>query len=396
MTRAARRYRVVVVVAARPNMMKAAPILAEMAKCPLLEALLVHTGQHYDYLMSRVFFEQLHLPEPVCNLEVGGGTHHTQTGEVIKRFGEYVQQARPDCVVVLGDVNATAACALVAAKEHIPVVHVESGLRSGDRTMPEEINRIVTDSISDLLLVTERSGLENLRREGIPSDRIVMTGNVMIDSLVRMLPLAERSDVLARLGLQNRRYVLLTLHRPSNVDEERHFLETMDAVATLAATVPVIFPVHPRTGQQLSELGFRRFTALAEGMQPGPVGLWTMPPAPYLEFVALMNSAALVLTDSGGVQEETTFLRVPCLTFRENTERPVTVEMGSNRLIGSDPGRLLRESLAALAEERKPGTATPPLWDGQAAGRIVTAILALLEAASRPATFSRGFTVAQS
>lgn len=371
-------YRVVMVVAARPNMMKIAPILAEMSRHSEVEPLLVHTGQHYDYLMSQVFFEQLHLPEPHRNLEVGGGSHHQQTGEVIKRFGEYVQETKPDCIVVAGDVNATVACALVAAKEHVPLVHVESGLRSGDRRMPEEVNRVVTDAISDLLLVTEKSGMENLAKEGVPQDRVVMTGNVMIDSLSRMLPEARKSDVLDRMGIRKGAYVLLTLHRPSNVDDPQHFRETMNAVADLAERIPVVFPVHPRTAQQMRDLGFSRFHALQEGGKIGEKGLWTTPPAAYCDFVAMMDSASFVVTDSGGIQEETSFLGVPCLTYRENTERPVTVDHGSNRLIGTNPQNLLKESLALLENHQRRTTAIP-MWDGHAAERIVSAVLGLLQ-----------------
>jgi UDP-N-acetylglucosamine 2-epimerase (non-hydrolysing) len=374
-------FRIVVVVAARPNMMKVAPILAEMARHSDLEALLVHTGQHYDYLMSQVFFEQLNLPEPYRNLEVGGGSHHQQTGEVIKRFGEFVQEVKPDCIVVAGDVNATVACALVAAKEHVALVHVESGLRSGDRQMPEEINRIVTDAISDLLLVTEKSGMENLQSEGVPSERVVMTGNVMIDSLSRMLPEARKSDVLVRMGLRPDHYVLLTLHRPSNVDNPEHFRQTMNAVADLGERIPVVFPVHPRTAQQMRDLGFSRFHAVEGAQKIGEKGLWTTPPAAYKDFVAMMDSAAFVVTDSGGIQEETSFLGVPCLTYRENTERPVTVENGSNVLIGTDPKRLLNEALALL-ESKQRRTTKIPMWDGHAAERIVVAIRTMLNGRS--------------
>ena len=375
-----RKYRVVLVVAARPNMMKAAPILAEMAVSPRVEPLLVHTGQHYDYSMSQVFFEELELPEPTINLEVGGGTHHEQTGEVIRRFGEYVRQTRPDCVVVLGDVNATAACSLVAAKEQVPLVHVESGLRSFDRAMPEEINRIVADSLADLLLVTERSGLENLKREGIADERVELTGNVMIDSLSRMLPRAQASNLLDRMQLRGRRYALITLHRPSNVDSPEQLLPTLQALRELAQEMPVIFPVHPRTQQRIRDLGFGETSASAG--EPVPErGLCTTPPLAYRDFVALMEAAALVITDSGGIQEETTYLGVPCLTFRDNTERPITVEMGTNRLMGADPGKLVAEARHVLQSPRS-ARQLPPLWDGHAAKRVVSSIVRMLDARS--------------
>jgi UDP-N-acetylglucosamine 2-epimerase (non-hydrolysing) len=357
--------------------MKAAPILAEMNRHSELEPLLVHTGQHFDYLMSKVFFEQLNLPEPNRNLEVAGGSHHEQSGEVIKRFGEYVQTTRPDCVVVAGDVNATAACALVTKKEKLPLVHVEAGLRSGDRRMPEEINRIVTDSISDLLLVTEKSGLENLRREGVPDDKVVFTGNVMIDSLTQVIPEAQASDVIDRMGLRGR-YILLTLHRPSNVDNADSFKKTMAAVAELAQTVPVIFPVHPRTQKMMRDVEFPS-QATESGAKVGESGIFLIPPSPYKEFVALQASATLVITDSGGIQEETTYLGVPCLTYRESTERPITVEIGTNRLLGTKPENLLAEAKKVLEGKTKLHSEIPPLWDGQAAVRIVAAILQFLQ-----------------
>ncbi len=377
------KLRILHVVAARPNMMKVAPIILEMMTRPEALPLLVHTGQHYDYSMSKVFFEQLDLPEPHFNLEVGGGTHHFQTGEVVKKFGELVQQNRPDCVVVVGDVNATLACGLVAAKERIPLVHVESGLRSNDRSMPEEINRIVTDSISDLLLVTEQSGIDNLRREGVPDDRVVFTGNVMIDSLRRMLGPARNAGTVGRLGLGAGGYILLTLHRPANVDVSEHLRKTMDALAEVAATIPIVFPVHPRTASQMRNSGIALHSLNADG-RIGSSGIWALDPAPYRDFVALMDSAALVVTDSGGVQEETTYLGVPCLTYRQNTERPSTIEVGTNKLIGNRPEMLADEIQGALAIGKAP-RGIPPLWDGKAAVRIVDAIIRHLQNRRRSA-----------
>jgi UDP-N-acetylglucosamine 2-epimerase (non-hydrolysing) len=377
LTASEKRFRILHVVAARPNMMKVAPILAEMGKRPEVEPLLVHTGQHYDYSMSQVFFQQLHLPAADYNLEVGGGNHHYQTGEVIKKFGELVQTVRPDCIVVVGDVNATMACSLVAAKECVPLVHVESGLRSNDRAMPEEVNRIVADSLADLLLVTERSGEENLRREGIPASRIVFTGNVMIDSLCQILDEAKRSPILDRLGVKPQNYVLVTLHRPSNVDDPAQLKATMDALAKIASRLPVIFPVHPRTAKRMLDLGIK-LSQVSGDMKVGASGIYALEPAPYIDFIALMNSASLVLTDSGGVQEETTYLGVPCLTYRNSTERPVTAEIGTNRMIGADPANLEGEVAQSLKAGRPAQHTIPPLWDGHAAPRIVDAILGFL------------------
>jgi UDP-N-acetylglucosamine 2-epimerase (non-hydrolysing) len=345
---------------------------------------LVHTGQHYDYSMSQVFFDQLNIPEPDYNLEVGSGSHHAQTAEIIKRFGELVQQDRPDMVVVVGDVNSTIACALVAAKESIPVVHVEAGLRSFDRAMPEEVNRVLTDSISDLLFTTEESGNQNLAREGVSADKIYFVGNLMIDSLVGALDAARRSLLRGKLRLEKRGYAVLTLHRPSNVDDPAQLTRTLSALVEVATRVPVIFPVHPRTQQKIAASGFAGVN-MWDGERPiAKQGIWMMPPASYLDFVGLVDSAAMVITDSGGIQEETTYLGVPCLTYRNNTERPVTVTVGTNRLIGADPAAIVRhaeEVLRNMTPHREAnGHRVPPLWDGRAAGRIVDVLAEYLTA----------------
>ena len=369
-----RHLRIMNIVGARPNMMKVAPLMAEMRRHPEIDPVLVHTGQHYDYAMSQVFFDQLNMPEPNYNLEVGSGSHHSQTGEIIKRFGELANKERPDMVLVAGDVNSTIACAMVAAKEHIPVVHVEAGLRSFDRSMPEEINRLLTDSISDLLFTTEASANVNLANEGIPKAKVHFVGNLMIDSLVGALDLARRSVLCKELSLKPGGYAVLTLHRPSNVDDRTQLRKTIEAILAIAKHIPVLFPCHPRTAARISEAGISALTT----WEGGPIsvdGLWKMPPASYLDFLGLVDKAAFVLTDSGGIQEETTYLGVPCLTYRDNTERPVTVSLGTNKLIGSNPTLLEREALAILDNGmRKPANGAsvrPPLWDGKTAPRIV-------------------------
>lgn len=368
-------FRIMNIVGARPNMMKVAPLLAEMRRHAELQPILVHTGQHYDYSMSQVFFDQLNIPEADYNLEVGSGTHHAQTGDIIKRFGELVQQHRPDMVLVVGDVNSTIGCALVAVKESIPVVHVEAGLRSFDREMPEEINRVLTDAISNLLFTTEESGNQNLAAEGVRADRVFFVGNLMIDSLVRALEMARRSALKSKLGVRKKGYAVLTLHRPSNVDDPQQLARTLDAVAEIAVKIPVLFAVHPRTQQKILASGFSAMHDWDGMTAVFGNGIWTMPPASYLDFLGLVDSAAMVMTDSGGIQEETTYLGIPCLTYRNNTERPVTVTMGTNRLVGADPGNLVRHATEVLRSVGPSNGVSshvpPPLWDGKAALRIV-------------------------
>ena len=352
------------VAGARPNFMKIAPLMWEIGRRAGIEARLVHTGQHYDERMSKLFFEQLKIPRPDADLGVGSGSHAVQTAEVMRRFEPIVEETQPDAVVVVGDVNSTIACALVAAKLGVPVAHVEAGLRSFDRTMPEEINRILTDAISDWLFVSEPSGVANLRREGVPEERIHFVGNVMIDTLLACRELAGRSPVLEELGLAPRSYAVLTLHRPANVDRPEVLAGLLRAVDRLSRELPIVFPVHPRTRKAL------------EGRPAADSGrLKLVEPLGYLDFMRLISEARLVLTDSGGIQEETTVLGVPCLTLRENTERPVTIEQGTNRLVGMDPERIIAAGLEALTAPPRPRPA-PALWDGRAAPRIVDVLTA--------------------
>jgi len=341
------------VVGARPNFMKAAPVIRALAKWPEARQTLVHTGQHYDKNLSDVFFSQLSMPEPDVNLEVGSGSHAWQTAEVMTRFEPVVLERKPDIVLVYGDVNSTVAAALVCSKLLIRVAHVEAGLRSFDRTMPEEINRIVTDRLADMLFTPSEDGDINLAREGVPPEKIYRVGNVMIDTLVQLLPLAAQSP---KNGLPER-YALVTLHRPSNVDDRASLRSILQALLEVNEQLEVVFPVHPRTRQRVEQFGIN--------IQK----LHLLEPLPYIEFLALQRRAAVVITDSGGIQEETTYLGVPCLTLRSNTERPVTVTLGTNILIGADMGRLSLELSKILEGKGKKGT-LPPLWDGHAAERI--------------------------
>src|SRR5438067_5685197 len=352
--------------------MKIAPIMWEVARRTGIDAYLVHTGQHYDERMSKLFFEQLGIPRPDVDLGVGSGSHASQTAEVMKQFEPVVLEQRPDAVVVVGDVNSTIACALVAVKLGVPVAHVEAGLRSFDRTMPEEINRILTDAISRWLFVTEPSGAENLRREGVPADRVFLVGNVMIDTLLACRGLSERSAILEDLGLRKGGYAVLTLHRPANVDDPEVFRGLLAAVGRLQRELPIVFPVHPRTRN-----------ALAAHDTAAMPNLRLTDPLGYLEVMKLVSHARLVLTDSGGIQEETTVLGVPCLTLRENTERPVTLEEGTNVLVGLDPDRIVRAGLRALADPPRPGR-VPRLWDGRAAARILDVLEQSFPAEDRP------------
>jgi UDP-N-acetylglucosamine 2-epimerase (non-hydrolysing) len=351
------------VVGARPNFMKIAPVMRAVAAKGFAEQRLVHTGQHYDEKMSEVFFRDLALPAPDVHLGVGSGTHAEQTARVMTALEPVLASERPDLVVVAGDVNSTLAAAVVAAKAVIPVAHVEAGLRSFDRTMPEETNRIVTDRLSDLLLTPSADADENLRREGAPEESIARVGNVMIDSLQAALQAAQRSDALSRHGLQRGAFALITMHRPSNVDEPAMLERLLGALAELARDLPVLFPVHPRTRERIAAAGLRAD------------GVLLCDPEGYVDFLALMAAARLVLTDSGGIQEETTVLGVPCLTLRENTERPITVEQGTNVLVGRGPARIGAEARKILRGEGKRGR-IPDLWDGQAAARAAEAIRA--------------------
>jgi len=344
------------VVGARPNFMKAAPLLRALGQFPQLRQTLVHTGQHYDAAMSEVFFRQLEMPEPNVNLAVGSASQALQTAEVMLRFEPVLLEFKPDWVVVYGDVNSTLAAALVASKLAIPVAHVEAGLRSRDRTMPEEINRVLTDQVSDLLFTPSADADDNLRQEGIDTTRIHRVGNVMIDTLVRLLPHAT----LPREIAGSERFVLVTLHRPGNVDDLPWLREMLAALIEVSRTAPVVFPVHPRTAKSLAQ---------NNAAHPQTQNLRLLPPLPYLEFLALQQHAQVVITDSGGIQEETSYLGVPCLTVRENTERPITLTEGTNTLVGRDIRRLRHELERALAAPRQ-NPRPIPLWDGHAADRI--------------------------
>jgi len=355
------------VVGARPNFMKVGPIHRALAARVGVRSRIVHTGQHYDERMSDVFFRQLELPEPDVYLGVGSGSHAEQTGRVMMAFEKVVQEEQPDLVIVVGDVNSTLAAALVAAKLHVPVAHVEAGLRSGDRAMPEEINRLATDAIADHLFVTERSGLEHLRREGIPEDRVHFVGNVMIDSLVHFRAKAAETSVLDDLAVEPKGYALVTMHRPRNVDDPERLAEVVRILGVVAERYPVVFPVHPRTRKNLADAGLDDRLAALDGVR-------LLDPVGYLEFLKLMEHAAAVVTDSGGIQEETTYLGVPCLTLRPNTERPVTVEVGTNVLLPLDAGRVAERIRDVAAGRFKQGT-VPPLWDGKAAERIADTLL---------------------
>jgi UDP-N-acetylglucosamine 2-epimerase (non-hydrolysing) len=360
---------IICVVGARPNFMKMAPILRALAgHAPPLPVLLVHTGQHYDKDMSDRLFEDLRLPRPDVNLEVGSGTHAVQTSEVMRRFEPIVDTHKPSCVVVVGDVNSTLACSLVAVKKNIPVVHIEAGLRSYDRAMPEEINRILTDQISDRLYTTERTAEENLRLEGIPADRVFFAGNVMIDSVVFGRTHARSAkDTLLAAGADVsvldhvRGYGVVTLHRPSNVDDVDTLRALLDVLREVSSSLPLVFALHPRTLGNIERFG------LMSSIDPACMVL--LPPQGYLEMLGLMAGATVVLTDSGGLQEETTALGVPCLTLRENTERPITVEQGTNILVGRDRNAILCGVQEILAGNGKRGR-VPEFWDGHAAERI--------------------------
>jgi UDP-N-acetylglucosamine 2-epimerase (non-hydrolysing) len=357
--------KIAAVVGARPNFVKIAPIWAALGERPGVSTTLIHTGQHFDREMSDAFFAHLDLPAPDVNLRVQAQGAVAQLAEMMARLEPVLAERRPDRVVVVGDVNSTLAGALAAVKLGLPVAHVEAGLRSFDRSMPEEINRVLTDAVSDLLFTTEPSANENLAREGIPAERIHHVGNVMIDTLFRYRGRAAESPILDRLGLPPRGYAVLTLHRPSNVDDEATLARLLAAVGRIQAEIPLVFPVHPRTRRRLEALN---------GRVPEMPGLHLAAPMPYLDFLQLMANARCVLTDSGGIQEETTALRVPCLTLRLNTERPITIARGTNRLVGVDADRIYG-AWREVAQGRWPAGELPELWDGKAAERIVSVLL---------------------
>ena len=363
-------------VGARPNFMKIAPIVAELERFPDVEHCLVHSGQHYDDLLSGNFFDELHLPKPDVNLQVGSSSHAVQTAEVMKRLEPVLVDFKPDLVIVVGDVNSTLASALTAAKLGIKVAHVEAGLRSFDMSMPEEINRKLTDAISDLLFATEQSAVTNLRTEGVPADRIFLVGNVMIDTLIQHRAVAAESRILEQLGLRQDGsgvvpYGVLTFHRPSNVDDKTTLEGILGAIEEVAHDLPILFPVHPRTRKTIERFGLNQYLTADSGPKKGIVAI---EPLGYLDLLCVNNNARLVLTDSGGIQEETTALGVPCLTLRNNTERPATVEHGTNQVVGVDPRRIIataRQVLSSSGAARK----CPPLWDGKSASRIVDILI---------------------
>jgi UDP-N-acetylglucosamine 2-epimerase (non-hydrolysing) len=350
------------VAGARPNFVKLAPLVKALQAQDRLAFRIVHTGQHYDAEMDGVFFEELGIPAPDVHLNVGSGSHGAQTARILERYEQHLVSEQPAATIVFGDVNSTIACALAASKLQVPVAHVEAGLRSFDRTMPEEVNRVLTDAIADLLLTSEPSGSTNLRNEGVPSDRIRFVGNIMVDTLLGHLPRARCLDMRRKLGLEGRPYGLVTLHRPSNVDDPRILSDLLTLLDELSADLPLVFPVHPRTRAAAAKAGL-------DAKLTAPHHLVPVQPLSYFNNLSLLSSAAVVLTDSGGLQEETSVLGIPCLTLRPNTERPITIELGTSRLVGNDTA-LIRSAFADAINGRWPAAQPIPLWDGHAAERI--------------------------
>lgn len=366
--------KMVFVAAARPNFMKIAPMIREASRYPdLLKPILVHTGQHYDPAMSQTFFDQLGIPSPDINLEIGSGTHAQQTGQVMIRFEQFLLEEHPDMVVVVGDVNSTLACSLAATKLHIKVAHVEAGLRSFDRKMPEEINRLATDAIADLLFTTSEEASLQLQKEGIPDARIQFVGNVMIDTLIHQKERAIQSAYYKTLGLTEKKYALLTLHRPSNVDDQEILSRIFEALDVISKDFTIIFPVHPRTRNRIQEFNLVG-KVNSEGIEPNTINL--VNPLGYNEMLNLTYHAGLVLTDSGGLQEETTVLGIPCVTLRENTERPITVEVGTNILAGNRKDGILnayQQARSKLSQAK-----IPTFWDGKASERIIQRLIEVI------------------
>ncbi len=346
---------------ARPNFMKIGPILRALRK-EGIESKLIHTGQHYDAIMSDVFFKELEIPTPDISLNVGSGSHAKQTADIMIRYEEILQNEKPDLTLVVGDVNSTLACSIASAKMNIPIAHVEAGLRSFDRGMPEEVNRLVTDAVSQYLFTTEKSGTENLLREGKTADQIFFVGNVMIDSLISVLPKINSEVLLKKFGMNSKQFALMTLHRPSNVDDRESLMRIADLLKSVQSKIRVLFAVHPRTRGNIKKFGLEDLFEFPNVILTEPLG--------YLDFIGLLRESKLVITDSGGLQEEAAFLKIPCLTMRENTERPVTIEIGSNTLVGSSSKDILPLVERVLINTYKQGE-IPPLWDGRASERIV-------------------------
>lgn len=357
-----KKIRIVLVAGARPNFMKIAPLLRQLKKIRRFETLLVHTGQHYDFHMSEIFFQNLDIPRPGIHLNVGPGSPAAQTAKIMTQFEKVLLKENPNLVMVVGDVNSTLACSLVASKMNIKIAHVEAGLRSFDRTMPEEINRVLTDRMSDYLFVSEKSGIKNLKKEGIGSNKIFYVGNVMIDTLLSSKAEVNKSKILQRLLLEPQRYAVMTLHRPSNVDAREGLQRVWRILRAVTAKTPLVFPMHPRTLRMIRAHGMNgKFKELKDLKITGPLG--------YTDFLKLVIESSFVLTDSGGIQEETTYLKIPCMTMRENTERPATLREGSNALVGSDIKKILTGARQALLGRRKT-SGIPKYWDGKAAERI--------------------------
>lgn len=360
--------KIAAVCGARPNFMKIAPLVKAFNASGAIETCLVHTGQHYDEKMSGLFFDELQIPRPAVNLEVGSGSHAVQTAQIMQRFEPVVLDYKPDCVLVVGDVNSTIACGLVAVKLGIKLIHVEAGLRSFDRAMPEEINRVLTDAISDILFVTEQSGVENLLREGIDPSKIHLVGNVMIDTLLANRDKAEQSSILERLGLKKKNYAVITLHRPSNVDCIDGLEKIIASFEVIQQDLKLVFPLHPRTKKNIAGSPLQ---ARMDAMR----NLMLLDPVSYLEFLKLEANAAVVITDSGGIQEETTILQVPCMTLRENTERPVTITQGTNRLVRLSTPDIVQAYRELKSNQFASSGKIPHLWDGKAAQRIADVVM---------------------
>ena len=358
--------KIINVVGARPNFMKIAPVIDEMRKHPKLKPILVHTGQHYNKEMSKLFFDDLKLPSPDIYLGVGSASHAMQTAKIMVEFEKILLKEKPDLVIVVGDVNSTIACALTAVKLFVPVAHVEAGLRSFDRDMPEEINRILTDAISDYLFTTCRNANDNLLKEGISKKKIHFVGNVMIDALLKHINKASQSNILDKLDLIPKSYAALTLHRPSNVDDKKVFVEILTAIEEIQKKIKIMLPIHPRTKKKIAEFKLENRIKKMKNFK-------IIEALGYLDFVKLMANSKFVLTDSGGIQEETTILKIPCITLRNTTERPITVTKGTNIIVGSDKEKIIKESLKILTGKKKQGK-NPELWDGRAAERIVRCI----------------------